>query len=88
MDSLQLLTCLFVCRHDGTVCYDFSMSCDGEEDCSDGSDEWYCGCPTDHMECRAVKGISECVHVSAVCDGSLNCTNGLDELNCTCTEAR
>ncbi|XP_042892031.1 low-density lipoprotein receptor-like [Penaeus japonicus] len=57
--------------------------CDGEWDCSDGSDEEDC----DSLECGQNEFLcaadGRCIHAAWVCDGDRDCGDGADEANCS-----
>uniref|UniRef100_A0A8B9ZIS3 Very low-density lipoprotein receptor n=1 Tax=Anas platyrhynchos TaxID=8839 RepID=A0A8B9ZIS3_ANAPL len=80
----------FPCSN-GEHCIPLLWKCDGDEDCSDGSDESLC-----HMRTCRVNEIScgpqstQCIPVSWKCDGEKDCDSGEDEENCgnvTCSAA-
>ncbi|KAK3741498.1 hypothetical protein QZH41_002964 [Actinostola sp. cb2023] len=57
--------------------------CDGDSDCSDGSDEKRCRnatqtCKSSQHECNSGK----CIHKRWVCDGESDCIDGSDEKGC------
>uniref|UniRef100_A0A670K235 Heparan sulfate proteoglycan 2 n=1 Tax=Podarcis muralis TaxID=64176 RepID=A0A670K235_PODMU len=75
------------CRKDEAVCSNKQCIprdylCDGERDCSDGSDESRCGTPSpcepNEFKCRN----GHCALKLWRCDGDNDCTDGSDELNC------
>ncbi|XP_071944169.1 uncharacterized protein [Antedon mediterranea] len=93
------------CREDELLCNSTSecvsltLVCDGNEDCSDGSDEFNCRPTeepivteiskfiTEYVSCEEnefkCKNVYECVHSSLVCDGKEDCSDGSDEFDCT-----
>ncbi|XP_028932415.1 atrial natriuretic peptide-converting enzyme isoform X2 [Ornithorhynchus anatinus] len=55
--------------------------CDGQADCTDGSDEEDCGCSVRGLwECPASK---LCIQPTVVCDGFPDCPDQMDERNCS-----
>ncbi|XP_077787120.1 basement membrane-specific heparan sulfate proteoglycan core protein-like isoform X2 [Podarcis muralis] len=75
------------CRKDEAVCSNKQCIprdylCDGERDCSDGSDESRCGTPSpcepNEFKCRN----GHCALKLWRCDGDNDCTDGSDKLNC------
>nr|XP_029133644.1 low-density lipoprotein receptor-related protein 1B-like isoform X4 [Labrus bergylta] len=67
---------------DGSACILFRHVCDGETDCTDGSDEKDCDsrCNEDQFQCAHGK---KCIEQSQVCDGVSQCQDRSDELKCT-----
>eukprot|EP00057_Strongylocentrotus_purpuratus_P026506 XP_011680980.1 PREDICTED: low-density lipoprotein receptor-related protein 1 isoform X3 [Strongylocentrotus purpuratus] len=75
----------FTCS-DGT-CTRYEDTCDGKNQCSDGSDEdpRYCShrfCRENYIRCNN----GQCVSANRRCDGKDDCNDNSDELNCGCKE--
>lgn len=65
---------LFTCKKGGTI--DTRFVCDGNADCSDGSDE--AGCPSRTFTCKKGNTVGSYAH----CDGHSDCEDGSDEAGC------
>ena len=67
-------------------CVSNDYLCDGDRDCPDGSDEYYCGsCAYDEFTCNN----GSCIPVQYLCDGMSHCDGNEDEVthcNDTCPD--
>uniref|UniRef100_A0A4W4ES41 EGF-like domain-containing protein n=1 Tax=Electrophorus electricus TaxID=8005 RepID=A0A4W4ES41_ELEEL len=73
----------FACKNG--QCVPARWRCDGEPECSDGSDEadFTCSkqtCPPEKFDCGGTT--NKCVSLSWRCDGETDCENGADEDQC------
>uniref|UniRef100_A0A9J8A3Q3 Low density lipoprotein receptor-related protein 8, apolipoprotein e receptor n=1 Tax=Cyprinus carpio carpio TaxID=630221 RepID=A0A9J8A3Q3_CYPCA len=79
----------FACKNG--QCVPARWRCDGEPECSDGSDEAdsTCSrqtCPPEKFDCGG--STSKCVSLSWRCDGEQDCENGADEEQCAACPAK
>ena len=86
MFSIALKTCTpdqFTCRN--KKCIKKNWTCDGDDDCSDYSDEDNCLTKSPRT-CKKSEKLCEdgrlCIHTSWVCDGEADCNDGSDEKGC------
>ncbi|WP_257264048.1 hypothetical protein [Endozoicomonas sp. ONNA2] len=70
-------------RCDNGECYYAEHQCDGDNDCSDGSDENCTQADCDRLEGHSHFCNDRCVDDDWVCDGEEDCGDGSDEKNCT-----
>ncbi|KAK7494115.1 hypothetical protein BaRGS_00014588, partial [Batillaria attramentaria] len=79
------------CRADEATCSNGQCIprdylCDGEQDCSDGSDEVSCATQEPGAPCRIdqfmCKREDQCVPASYQCDGEVDCQDRSDEIGC------
>ncbi|KXJ25074.1 MAM and LDL-receptor class A domain-containing protein 2 [Exaiptasia diaphana] len=64
---------------DNNECIQKDRRCDGDEDCSDRSDEERCICPSNMFQCSS----AECIFAEQLCDKKDNCKDKLDERHCS-----
>nr|XP_002121554.2 uncharacterized protein LOC100177797 [Ciona intestinalis] len=79
------------CQNQNTFCVNTpQQSCDGYNDCGDGTDEIKLSqitpgctqCENNQFQCKMVSIFPQCFPRSKVCDGVKNCVAGSDEINC------
>lgn len=77
----------FKCQSGTMTCIPATWRCDGENDCTDKTDELNCGnntCSDFQFACEGET--NRCIYTSWVCDGDDDCPDGKDEKNCTVTQ--
>uniref|UniRef100_A0A8C2CJD9 Low density lipoprotein receptor-related protein 8, apolipoprotein e receptor n=1 Tax=Cyprinus carpio TaxID=7962 RepID=A0A8C2CJD9_CYPCA len=91
LSLLSLAVCCLNLKHEAFTahngqCVPARWRCDGEPECSDGSDEADSTCrqtcPPEKFDCGG--STSKCVSLSWRCDGEQDCENGADEEQCAC----
>lgn len=94
--SVAVVNCSFECREtewrcDRTRCIPKKWICDGDPDCSDGTDEQLENCPGSATrsfakECRATQfkcANGNCIPQTWKCDGTDDCRDNSDEAECS-----